>query len=116
MIIIDIYKNILTISINEAYIDQFYRLFELKKSSFISDNGMKLLFVYCEKSKVIIEENLISIFISLAKFDIMMGLFKQYLNSDRKFPLDISLEQLDFSIKSNEIADVVFECGQFNDD
>ncbi len=113
--IIDVYKNILTISIKETYIDQFYNLFE-KNSSFISDNGVKLQFLYCEKSEIIIEDNLVSIFMDLAKFDIIAGLFKRYLNSDRKFPLDISLEQLGFSIESNAIEDVVFECGQFNDD
>lgn len=114
--IIDVYKNILTISIKETYIDQFYNLFEKKNTSFISDNGVKLLLLYCEKSEIIVEDNLVSIFMDLAKFDIIARLFKRYLNSDRKFPLDISLEQLGFSIKPNEIEDVVFECGQFNGD
>lgn len=113
--IIYVYKNILIILIKDVHINQFCDLFEKTNRRFISDNGVELLFSCCEKSEVIIEDNLVSIFMDLSKFDIIAGLFKRYFDSDRRFPLDISLEQLGFSIESNEIEDVVFECGQFND-
>ena len=58
-------------------------------------------------------KDIISILIDEKSFYTIQELLKYYIDSDRNFPLDISLEQLTFSIRPTEIVDVVFECGRF---
>ena len=116
IITINTYKDVLIISINEEDIEAFYKLFTSKNSSFISRNGISLQIVQSEESKIVIKDSNIIVSMSLTQFDIIVSLLQNYIKSNRKFPLDISLEQLDFLIESNEIKDVVLECGRFNDD
>lgn len=117
MIEINIYKTILIIHISEQDLDLFYHSLKSKKSYFISNNGYKIIFTYCKESRILIKEKSIFIYINPAKFDIVLNLILQHLESNQNFPLDISLEQLGFFIESNEIEieDVVFESGSYND-
>lgn len=105
----NLYKDILSVSIDEKCIEQFYALFKKYENIYILDNGVELRFIPSEKSEIIIKGYCISI--DLNKFSTMRDLFEHYLCSDRKFPMDISLEQLGFSIQPIEIKDIVLECG-----
>ena len=60
--------------------------------------------------------NNIIIFINSINFNTIRNIFKDYLNSKRIFPLDISLEQLGFIIEPEEVKDIVFECGEFDEE
>ena len=117
MITIESYKNIIIVSINKDKIDNFWELLEnAKNKSFSSNNGKILQFIYNDISKVIIRDNNIIIFINSINFNTIRNIFKDYLNSKRIFPLDISLEQLGFIIEPEEVKDIVFECGEFDEE
>ena len=117
MITIESYKNIIIVSINKDKIDNFWELLEnAKNKSFSSNNGKILQFIYNDISKVIIRDNNIIIFINSINFNTIRNIFKDYLNSKRIFPLDISLEQLGFIIEPEEVKDIVFECGEFGEE
>jgi len=117
MITIESFKNIIIVSINKDKIDNFWELLEnAKNKSFSSNNGKILQFIYNDISKVIIRDNNIIIFINSINFNTIRNIFKDYLNSKRIFPLDISLEQLGFIIEPEEVKDIVFECGEFDEE
>ena len=117
MITIESFKNIIIVSINKDKIDNFLELLEnAKNKSFSSNNGKILQFIYNDISKVIIRDNNIIIFINSINFNTIRNIFKDYLNSKRIFPLDISLEQLGFIIEPEEVKDIVFECGEFDEE
>lgn len=123
MIEIKLYKDILCITIDESRIERFCALFaeqefELKQGSdgrLKCDRGMRLKFSRGERSEAVVTKNCVSIRASEHKFNEIAGLLESYLRGDRRFPLDISLEQLGFAIAPAQICDIVFECGEFKE-
>mgnify|MGYP000863355394 FL=1 len=121
MIEINLYKDILCITIYERRIERFYALFaeqefELKQGGdgrLKCDRGMRLKFSRGERSEAVVTKDCVSIRASEREFNEIAGLLESYLRGDRRFPLDISLEQLGFAIAPAEICDIVFECGEF---
>lgn len=123
MIEINLYKDILCIAIDEGHIEQFCALFaerefELKQGGdgqLKCDRGMRLKFSRGERSEAVVTKNCVSILASEREFNEIAGLLESYLRGDRRFPLDISLEQLGFDIAPAQICDIVFECGKFKE-
>ena len=113
LISIERYKDIVSIRIDEKYLEHFYSLFKKRENVGIIDNDMKLQFMFTEKSEINITNLHIVISIDEKRFYAIQELLEDYIDSDRTFPLDISLELLEFSIQPIEIVDVVFECGNF---
>ena len=113
LITIEHYKDIISILIDEKYIEDFYSLFKKRENVSITNNYVELQFMFAEKSEITINNSHIVISIDEKSFYTIQELLKYYIDSDRNFPLDISLEQLTFSIRPTEIVDVVFECGRF---
>ena len=113
LISIERYKDIVSIRIDEKYLEHFYSLFKKRENVVIIDNDMKLQFMFTEKSEININNLHIVISIDEKRFYAIQELLEDYIDSDRTFPLDISLELLEFSIQPIEIVDVVFECGNF---
>ncbi len=122
MIEIKLYKDILCITIDESRIERFCALFaerefELKQGGekLKCDRGMRLKFARGERSEAVVTKNCVSILASEREFNEIAGLLENYLRDDRRFPLDISLEQLGFAISPPQICDIVFECGEFKE-
>lgn len=123
MIEINLYKDILCIAIDESRIEQFCTLFarrefKLKQSGdgqLKCDRGMRLKFSRGKQSEAVVAKDCVSILASERKFSEIARLLENYLRGDRRFPLDISPEQLGFAIAPAEICDIVFECGEFKE-
>ena len=123
MIEINLYKDILCITIDESRIERFCALFaeqefELKQGGdgqLKCDRGMGLKFSRGERSEAVVTKNCVSILAGEREFNEIARLLESYLRGDRGFPLDISLEQLGFAIAPAQICDIVFECGKFKE-
>lgn len=122
MIEISLYKDILCIAIDESRIERFCALFaeqefELKYGGekLKCDRGMRLKFSRGERSEAVVTKDCVSIQADERKFNEIASLLESYLRGDRRFPLDISLEQLGFAIAPAQTRDIVFECGEFKE-
>ena len=123
MIGINLYKDLLCVTIDERRIERFCALFaerefELKQGGdgrLKCDRDMRLKFARGERSEAVVTKDCVNIRASEREFNEIAGLLESYLRGDRRFPLDISLEQLGFAIAPAQICDIVFECGEFKE-
>lgn len=113
MIRLSRYKDVFSISILEDFFVDFISYFRNFDFEILNiDNAV--LFFKSDKSRIRIEnETSVEIFISESDFTSLKEMLYSYQESEKFFPLDISLEQLGFDILPNSIKDVVIECGEF---
>jgi hypothetical protein len=112
MIIVDRYKSVLSLEIVNDCLQQFIQFFSsIQDKNTFKENSYSISFICSEVSCVYINSEEILIEIKPQDYKIILEDIIEYSMSEKKFPLDISLEQLGFKIYSDTIKDVIIESG-----